>query len=505
MEGQIWRRGLAWTQTTAVSAFVLPFLLYLFTLAPTVYNLDSAELTTAAATGGILRATGYPLYLVLGRIWSWIPLGDVGYRLNLMSAFFGALTVWQAALILRRWRVGPWARLGALGLLATAPYVWSMSLIAEVYTLHTALMAGVLLALLRWEERPSPSRLALPVFLMVLSMGNHAATVLLIPGCLWYVLTTHPRQFTRRRTWLAALAGGVLGATIFLVLPLRYAGEPAFNYAGHFDAAGVFHPVNLQTPEGFLWLVTGRSFAGQMFGYGPDEMWGQVVAYGRQLWGAFFAVGLGPGLVGLAVMWRRDRRRAILLLLFFLANAIFYVNYRVVDKNTMFLPTYLIWALWLGVGYQFLLDWIRQDEDGARMGKWLLRGVMVTAVAAALFWTWPRVDLSHDRSTRQQSEEILQQVEPNAIIFGWWETAPGVQYLQLVEGKRPDVLVINRFLIGGKEMETLIQTQVTRRPIYINNPPLHLMQSMSISKAGSLYRLTPRSDRESQTIKGDVN
>ena len=51
----------------SIAAFVLPFILYLLTVAPTIYNLDSAELTTAAATGGLVRATGYPLYLILGR------------------------------------------------------------------------------------------------------------------------------------------------------------------------------------------------------------------------------------------------------------------------------------------------------------------------------------------------------------------------------------------------------------------------------------------------------
>ena len=75
------------------AAFVLPFVLYVLTLAPTVYGLDSAELTTAAAIGGLPRATGYPLYLMLGRVWSRLPIGDVGFRMNLFSAFWGAFTI----------------------------------------------------------------------------------------------------------------------------------------------------------------------------------------------------------------------------------------------------------------------------------------------------------------------------------------------------------------------------------------------------------------------------
>ena len=71
----------------AVGSFVVPLCLYLLTLAPTIYNLDSAELTTAVASNGIIRATGYPLYLFLGRIWiNLVPVGDMGYRMNLFSA-----------------------------------------------------------------------------------------------------------------------------------------------------------------------------------------------------------------------------------------------------------------------------------------------------------------------------------------------------------------------------------------------------------------------------------
>jgi hypothetical protein len=125
-----------------------------------------------------VRATGYPLYLLLGYFWSRLPIGDVGYRMNLFSAFNGALTVLLADRILRRWRIAPWATFGALGLLACATFFWALSLIAEVYTLHTALMAALILLLLRWGDDPIPRRLALVGFVMGASLG-HAATVLL--------------------------------------------------------------------------------------------------------------------------------------------------------------------------------------------------------------------------------------------------------------------------------------------------------------------------------------
>lgn len=475
----------------AASTFLAPFTLYLLTLAPTIYNLDSAELTTAVATNGLIRATGYPLYLLLGKLFAWLPVGDVGYRLNLFSAVCGALTIFLTDRSLQRLGVGRWARLGALGLLATAPYFWAMSLIAEVYTLHTALMAGIVLLLLRWDETPTLRSLVAVALLLGLSSGNHAATVLLVPGCLWFVATRGRRHWFRPRPLIAVVLATCAGLAIYYLIPWRFGQNPVFNYAGHYDATGAFVPVNLQTWQGLWWLVSGKSFAGQMFGYRLAEVGAEVSGFGAQLWVAFFAIGIGPGLWGSIVLMRRDRRLGVLLLLFFLANAIFYINYRVVDKASMFLPAYLIWALWLGIGYQAILDQLH-EAAGSRRWVWLPRLIMAGAVVAALVWNWSRVDLSDDWSTREQSEMILQHAQPNAIIFGWWDTVPALQYLQLVEGQRPDVTLINRFLISGEDMNQLIWRELGRRPIYFDNPSVDLLRESRATAAGPFYLLEAR-------------
>jgi len=476
-----------------VAAFGLPFTLYIITLAPTIYNLDSAEFTTAAATGGIVRATGYPLYLMLGRVWSWLPVGDVGYRMNLFSAFSGALTVALAERILRRLGVGPWATMGALGLLASAPFFWALSLVAEVYTLHTALMAGIILLLQRWADAPTPRRLALVGLALGLGSGNHAATALLVPGCTWYVLTVAPRRVLAPRALLLGTMGLLAGLGVYLYLPWRYATLPAFNYAGHYDATGAFVPVDLRTLDGLWWLVSGRKFAGEMLAFSGAELWREIAHFVAQLWRGFFAIGVGPGLVGMVVTLRRDWRLGGALLLMFVCSAGFYIDYRVMDKDTMFLPAYLVWALWVAAGLQWLLRWVSQESNNyvRRWGVFLLRGAMAGTVALAVALNWQLVDLSEDWSARDRGEKILATAAPNALILGWWDTAPLVEYMQLVEGQRPDVQIINRFLIGRDEMHILIERETPRRPVYIDDPPADLSGMVRAEPTGPLYRLRP--------------
>src|SRR4030042_6136413 len=487
-----------------LASFGLPFCIYLLTLAPTIYNLDSAELTTAASTGGLMRSTGYPLYLTLGYIWSKIPLGDVGYRMNLLSAIFGALTIFLAERILRRWRLVGWAKLGALGLLATSTFFLGLSLVAEVYTLHTALMAGLILAMLWWSDSPTPRRMLIIGLLGGMGMSHHAAMVLLIPGSLFFVLSTHPKKALAPRSLLAFSLAALVGLSFYLYLPLRYLAQPAFNYAGTFDAGLKFHPVNLTTLEGLWWLGSGRAFTGVMLAYNGLGLWHETQHYLTQLVHAFFAFGIGPGLLGMILLFRRNWRVGGMLGLMFLFNAGFFINYQVMDKDTMYLPTYLIWALWTAYGLHEFLKWIKQI-DSVRLRTLSLRVssiLIMTIVLFSMLWNWRIVDLSKDWSTRLVGETILNKAERGSLVYGWWEIVPVVQYLQFVEGMRPDVTAINRFLISTDDMVGSIKKEVQHKPDYIDNITNELSSTMSTRSIGQVFRVVP--DKCSVTLCSSI-
>ncbi len=87
-----------WTVISGCGVALFVFVLYLMTLAPTILPLDrafpdSAMLQMQAAVLGITHPTGYPTYLTLAHLFTYLPVGDVAYRVNLASAVFGALSV----------------------------------------------------------------------------------------------------------------------------------------------------------------------------------------------------------------------------------------------------------------------------------------------------------------------------------------------------------------------------------------------------------------------------
>ena len=72
--------------------FAITLTLYIMTLCPTVSLVDSGELILVCKTLGIAHSPGFPLYTLLGHLFTYIPIGSIAYRVNLMSAVFAALS-----------------------------------------------------------------------------------------------------------------------------------------------------------------------------------------------------------------------------------------------------------------------------------------------------------------------------------------------------------------------------------------------------------------------------
>src|SRR4030042_3686637 len=77
---------LDWALATGV--FAVSFVVYNVTLAPglTYASLDGTELATVPHQLGLLHSPGYPFYTWVGKLFTCLPVGDVAYRMNLLSA-----------------------------------------------------------------------------------------------------------------------------------------------------------------------------------------------------------------------------------------------------------------------------------------------------------------------------------------------------------------------------------------------------------------------------------
>ena len=73
--------------------FFFFFLVYLVTAAPSVFWWDSGELVANVRTLGVPHRPGFPLYVLLAKMFSYLPIGSFVYQQNLFSGFCGALAL----------------------------------------------------------------------------------------------------------------------------------------------------------------------------------------------------------------------------------------------------------------------------------------------------------------------------------------------------------------------------------------------------------------------------
>src|ERR671916_1385996 len=198
-------------------------ILYTGTLAPTVLpygtpdTLDSPMLQTEVSVLGVGHPTGYPTYMMLTHLFTYLPGGNPAYQVNLASAVYGVtavLLVYLAGLRLAR-RAVP-AAAGALAFGLSGAF-WGQAAIAEVYTFEALLVALVIFVVLLWRDRREGRYLLLSAFLVGLSLTHHLTSILLNPAALAFVFLSDRRVFSRTGLMLRCLGLFLLG-----LLPLLY-------------------------------------------------------------------------------------------------------------------------------------------------------------------------------------------------------------------------------------------------------------------------------------------
>lgn len=415
--------------------------IYISTLAPTVLGMDSAELVTGAYSLGIVHPTGYPLYLILGKLFTYIPIGSIAYRVNLLSAVMGILTIGMLAAIVYRLTyslLASWA--GAL-FLAVANTFWSMATVAEVYTLHTLILAVVIYVALDYKEHGGPKKPYLVAFLAGLGLTNHVTTALALPFILWIMA-----QRLGLRRMARYVPGCVVALSIgllpYLYLPIRFAADPPLNYVR------TYYGVDLATAGGVLWMITGQAYRFFAFGY---DLHGYVQQLSRALalfYSNFGALGIVLMLLGAAVLYHRKRDIAGPLGGILLANVTFFSGYAVVDKDTMFLPALLILAIGIGIGVHFLLQLVARSSALLLGEKKLIQSAIFLGLIAGIGilasgrWTW--MDRNQSYGPQLLAKRVFETVPPDSVVIGKWSTAVVLEYYQVVEGQRPDLVILNR-------------------------------------------------------------
>lgn len=325
--------------------YLFCFALYLWTSPPTIYSMDSGEFSTAGFLLAPAHAPGYPLYLLLAKLGSLIPVSKTAFGLNLMSALWGALTtaamvpltqqVLHARLLtpetpLARSVAAPWQRLPArkeaerwiptLGglLLGLCTTFWYQSYVAEQYTLHAFTFLAIVAGLIAWSQRRDVRFLYFAALMAGLAVTAHPLVLTYASLLFFFVLFLGGRILLSRQLAVVGFFF-LLGLSPYLLLPLRAAAEPPINWGQPETWRNFFYVVTLEESKEMFPAI------GKLF-----PQWRIYRFLGGGLWQHIYL--WSPFLLLLLLRSRRLDGRRVLSIFSLVFTALFLLTYTVLPR-----------------------------------------------------------------------------------------------------------------------------------------------------------------------------
>lgn len=377
---------------------------------------DSAQFSVAAHGLGVAQPTGYPLFSLFTKLFLFLPVGDIGFRVNLSGAFFEALAAGLLTLLARRYFSKAISFSLAL-FYAFSLLTWYNVQVAKVYPLHHFFFHGILLlALLTWEKRDA-RLFFFAAFLLGLGLTNHFTLLLLVPFLLLLFFQVFQAPFS---LGLGAVFFFFLGFSLDLYLPLRAAAHPFLNWGD---------------PERFLSFLQVLTKWQWLLAFQPK---GALMPFVWKTGGLVFYMveNLTPLLAGFALwgawgLWKNGKRE---LLWFFGGYALSLLLFGNAPKDQILRADFLLHPLLLV--QLFCLGFFFTELRKRNL-------VLGLSGAIVFLWQWPLMQQIARARTLEYGRAILRTLPPRSLLvtenvqpafYAW--------YVQEVEQKRRDVLVI---------------------------------------------------------------
>jgi hypothetical protein len=429
----------------AVVAFVIPFIAYAASASSEPASWDTAELQGVPYILGISHPTGFPLYVLLGYVWSHaVAIGSIAWRMNLMSGAAIALACTAAYAVALQFGASPPVALGATLWCAFTRNVWSHASRAEAQDLAVACCAFAIYAFLGWMRGARDRWFVAAFALAGLGMAAHPNALWILPAFVAGALIA--KRHAPWRLAAAAACAVVAGLLLYAYLPLRSAYvvahglDPASALPG--AGGGIFWNYNdPRTLHGLALELTGsesQTPAYFLASFNPLHLKDALFAFVTGLRVEYGLVATLLIFAGFVVAWRREWRSTLVLVMAATAALLFSVVY----PNESDVGRYRLLASWLAVP---LLGALTPQSRGVR--DVLLRAALAAFLFAGAAMSFYRHLAFFDRPPGEGGRWVIEAVRPyvppHGVIVTYWLDATSLAYGAYVDGSLPGRIIVS--------------------------------------------------------------
>lgn len=437
------------TRVLAALSFLIPLALFIRTTARTIISYaDSSELATVAYTFEAAHPPGYPLFVILGKIFTLIPIGTIAFRVNLFACFLGALTVFFLFQILKKVGFSPLSAFLGSQAIAYSYSFWLYSITSEVFVLNNAIAALLICLVLAWRQKrlsktrdnKSAKLLYLLAFAFGLGLSNHTTIVLIAPAIAFIIWVTDKKMFLQN--FFRLLLFFLLGLTPYfhLAIAARLPHYPNFG--------------NIPGLKRFYLYISRVDYGGLLSGGTPSNIvpshyWGLFLYYLR-----IFSTRYTPlaPILSLYLAFIGIKKGKIIPLFFsiiVLTTGIFFPIYAfkgidASDNHALGVVERFGQLGFLSLGISAVISLYRLTNARTNPNREkLFQALMLTFTLFLLVSNFKDVDKSDYFLAKNYALNILNQVEPNSIILSSDDiTTFSLFYFVNAENLKPDIRVI---------------------------------------------------------------
>ncbi len=458
---------------TSLAAFII----YLFTLAPTVVQIDSGELAAVQSTLGIAHPTGYPLFTLIGYLFSLLPLPfSKIYQLNLLASLWCAAGIgvfsYTLNLIIDNlnffnsvWVEGKQKKklkgkqpvnqltgindkisdkvkyfsifAGAM-ILAFSKTFWFQSTSVEVYSLHIFLINLIILFLIKafiadklGENKTIKHWLCFAVVL-ALGFSNHMTTLLILPGTAYLYFNSRGFNKSSIRTIIIMLSVFFpILIMIYLYLPWRASVGTAINWGNPADFEKFFRHVSGKQYQ--VWLFSSTDAAKRQFVYFFNSLPKE------------FSINLFFAAIGLFATYIYSKKFFVFAVVTFLSTVLYSINYDIVDIDSYFLLAFISLSMMIVFGVIKLFELLHFKNSLSILPVYIILILLVVQI----YSNYSEVNQHSIYTFEDYTKALVGSTDKNSIIFSyqWDYFVSPAYYFQFVENYRKDVAIVDKELL----------------------------------------------------------
>jgi hypothetical protein len=384
------------------------FCIYASTLLPGVDLGDTGGFQAAILWPETSAREAYPLYHALAEPFvRLVSAGNPARGLNLFSAVFGGIAIGLLAFVTTRVAGSAAAGAVAAAFMTVSWTFWTQAVIAEVYTLHLALVGACCVALEWVRSRPSTRRLAVFFALFALGFGHHMTMVLFLVPFAAFLLVAHPRP---RQLFHPRIVG------LALLLALAGASQYTPNLMAVWTSTDA--PGTVADRLGAFWFdVTKADWRETgVFGISAESVPARLAMWAWDLRQQFGTSGAVLAIAGAVRLWSLSAPWAVCLWLAYACTAGFALTYNVGDVHVFFLSSHYLLAMSIGCA----VAPIRLQRSTVTALKALPAAVALTAIGYATWrgWeTWPAADRHDDTRGERMAARLTDGLDDRRSVL----------------------------------------------------------------------------------------